>query len=181
MNRRTKQWGEAACRLSLARRRKRPQRGINCEPTLRSECRGQTCLHYAEPRGGKGRTALAYLTYVRSRVIVVQRSSCPTRNKKIILRRKIQGAQETQPAAYLTYVRSRVIAVQRSSCPLKWFLSDSVPLQMLQQRLLDGLSPAPISPRHGMSTIRRGLVVGTGLILHGDKVDIIILGNNLCH
>ena len=53
VNRRTKQWGEAACRLSLARRRKRPRRGINCEPTLRSESRGQTCLHYAEPRGGK--------------------------------------------------------------------------------------------------------------------------------
>ena len=26
---------------------------MNCEPTLRSESRGQTCLHYAEPRGGK--------------------------------------------------------------------------------------------------------------------------------
>ena len=26
---------------------------VNCEPTLRSESRGQTCLHYAEPRGGK--------------------------------------------------------------------------------------------------------------------------------
>ena len=40
--------------------------------------------------------------------------------KKHILRRKIQGAQETRPAAYLTYVRSRVIAAQRSSCPLKY-------------------------------------------------------------
>ena len=25
----------------------------NAEPTLRSESRGQTCLYYAEPRGGK--------------------------------------------------------------------------------------------------------------------------------
>ena len=25
----------------------------NAKPTLRSESRGQTCLHYAEPRGGK--------------------------------------------------------------------------------------------------------------------------------
>ena len=25
----------------------------NAEPTLRSESRGQTCLRYAEPRGGK--------------------------------------------------------------------------------------------------------------------------------
>ena len=38
----------------------------NAKPTLRSESRGQTCLHYAEPRGGKacvaGLTPLTTLT-----------------------------------------------------------------------------------------------------------------------
>ena len=28
-------------------------KATNPQPTLRSECRGQTRLHYAEPRGGK--------------------------------------------------------------------------------------------------------------------------------
>ena len=38
----------AECKMQNAKFRMQ-----NAEPTLRSESRGQTCLRYAEPRGGK--------------------------------------------------------------------------------------------------------------------------------
>ena len=44
---------QAARRKSLRSRVNAECRMQNAEPTLRSESRGQTCLRYAKPQGGK--------------------------------------------------------------------------------------------------------------------------------
>ena len=53
----------------------------NAEPTLRSESRGQTCLHYAESRGGKACEA----GLMQNAQFKMQNAKCKIQNYKLIL------------------------------------------------------------------------------------------------